>query len=229
MAGSGADPEQMTDSQKLDRLMAQMTTMNTRMDNFGLRLTRTEKTIAGDDNRPRLHALPCVTMEAAAAAAAALINFPHYDGEADPLTWINKCESYFRGMRTMPEEKVWLAALHLEGAAAEWYYALERDFGIVSWARFVEYINLRFSPPIRANALAELKDLRRTGSVEEYQRQFLTLLCRCDDLTPQQQINLFTAGLGKPLRTDVELQYPANLQMAVSTGTPSCECHPGAC
>lgn len=23
------------------------------------------------------------------------INFPHYDGEDDPLTWLNKCESYF--------------------------------------------------------------------------------------------------------------------------------------
>ena len=47
-------------------------------------------------------------------------NFPSFDGESDPLTWINKCNTYFRGMRTMAEEKVWLASLHLEGAAAEW-------------------------------------------------------------------------------------------------------------
>jgi hypothetical protein len=33
----------------------------------------------------------------------------------------------------MAEEKVWLASLHFEGAAVEWYYALERDHGILSW------------------------------------------------------------------------------------------------
>jgi len=44
--------------------------------------------------------------------------------------------------------------------------------------------------------LGELKELRRTGTVEEYQRQFLALLCRCDNLTGQHQVDLFTAGLG---------------------------------
>lgn len=86
----------------------------------------------------------------------------------------------------MAEEKVWLASLHLEGAAAEWYYALERDHGILSWARFVDYIHMRFGPPIRSNGLAELKALYRTGTVEPYQRPFSVLLCRCDDLSPMQ-------------------------------------------
>ncbi|GJN38431.1 hypothetical protein PR202_gb27469 [Eleusine coracana subsp. coracana] len=75
------------------------------------------------------------------------LNFLHFDGETDPLTWITKCESYFRAMCTMDEEKVWLAALHLNGVAAEWYYALERDHGVVSWPCFVALVNLRFSPP----------------------------------------------------------------------------------
>jgi hypothetical protein len=55
------------------------------------------------------------------------LNFPSFDGESDPLSWLTKCASYFRDMRTMEEEKVWMAALHLEGATAEWYYTLERD------------------------------------------------------------------------------------------------------
>lgn len=52
--------------------------------------------------------------------------------------------------------------------------------------------------------------------VDEYHRQFLALLCRCEDLTLKQHVNLFTAGLGEPLRTDVELQTPTNLQQAMS-------------
>jgi hypothetical protein len=57
------------------------------------------------------------------------INFPRYDGETDPLPWLNRCESYFRGTRTMLAEQVWLASLHMDGVAVEWYYALERDYG----------------------------------------------------------------------------------------------------
>jgi hypothetical protein len=143
-------------------------------------------------------------------------NFPSFDGESDPLTWINKCNTYFRGMRTLAEEKVWIASLHMEGVAAEWYYALERDHDILSWARFVDFVHMRFGPPLRTNGLAELKALYRTGTVEEYQRQFSLLLCRCDDLSPSQQVNMFTAGLGESLRTDVELLTPTNLQTAMS-------------
>jgi hypothetical protein len=93
------------------------------------------------------------------------LDFPSYDGESDPLTWLNKCETYFRGIRTM-EEKVWIASLHLEGVAAEWYYALEQDYGIISWVRFTKFVHMRFGPPLRTNGLAELKDLHHTGSVE---------------------------------------------------------------
>jgi hypothetical protein len=52
--------------------------------------------------------------------------------------------------------------------------------------------------------------------VEDYQRQFLQLLCRCDGLSPTHQMNLFTTGLGEPMTSDVEMQQPADLQAAMS-------------
>ncbi|XP_014660203.2 uncharacterized protein LOC106804166 [Setaria italica] len=116
----------------------------------------------------------------------------------------------------MDEEKVWMASLHLKGVASQWYYQLKRDFGVVSWPRFAKFVTLRFGPPIRSNTLGELKVLYRTGTVEEYQRQFLTLLFRYDQLGPQHQIDLFTSGLGQPLSSDVEMQRPSNLQTAMS-------------
>jgi len=70
----------------------------------------------------------------------------------------------------LDEEKVWMASLHLDGVAAEWYYQLERDVDVISWPHFVEYVNLCFGHPIRTNALGKLKKLRRVGTVEEYQR-----------------------------------------------------------
>ena len=85
-------------------------------------------------------------------------------------------------MRTAEDEKVWQAVLHMDGVAAEWYYALERDHSALTWQRFQEFVNLRSGPPLRSNGLAELKDLYRTSTVEEYQRQFLTLIRCCEDL-----------------------------------------------
>jgi hypothetical protein len=41
---------------------------------------------------------------------------------------------------------------------------MERKFWIVSWARFADFVTMRFGPPIRSNALGELKELRHTSS-----------------------------------------------------------------
>jgi hypothetical protein len=104
----------------------------------------------------------------------------------------------------------------MDGAAVEWYYALEREYGMVPWNRFTEFVNLRFGPPLRSNPLGELKELRRTGSVDEYQRPFLALLCRCDGLSSTHAMNLFTTDLGEPMTSDVEMQRPDDLQSAMS-------------
>jgi len=48
------------------------------------------------------------------------LKFPRNDGESDRLPWLNKCD-FFRGHRTLEEEKVWMASLDLVSAAGEWY------------------------------------------------------------------------------------------------------------
>jgi hypothetical protein len=52
--------------------------------------------------------------------------------------------------------------------------------------------------------------------VDDYQWQFLALLCHCDGLSAIHAMNLFTAGLDEPMMSDVEMQCPANLQVAMS-------------
>lgn len=73
-------------------------------------------------------------------------------------------------MNTIAKEKVWLASLHLDGIANEWYYALERDHEVLPSARFVDYINMCFKPPIHTKNLVEMKALYRTETVEENQQ-----------------------------------------------------------
>ena len=58
------------------------------------------------------------------------LEFPSFDGTGDPLPFLNRCEHYFRGQRTLEEEQVWLAALHLQGSAQQWYMRLELEEGV---------------------------------------------------------------------------------------------------
>jgi hypothetical protein len=66
--------------------------------------------------------------------------------------------------------------------------------------------------PSRSNPLGELCHLRRQRSVADYMEAFLTHLSRCDTITEPHQAAIFTAGLGEPLQTDVELQRPDTLE-----------------
>ncbi|GJN37202.1 hypothetical protein PR202_gb26131 [Eleusine coracana subsp. coracana] len=105
----------------------------------------------------------------------------------------------------------------MTGNAEQWYYRFQKNLGATpTWDQFVEGVSRRFGPPMRSNPLGELTHLRRTGTVEEYQDQFLKLLARCDNVTEPQQIAIFTAGLGNPMKTDVELQKPANFEEAMA-------------
>jgi len=58
------------------------------------------------------------------------LDFPTFDGTGGPLPFLNRCEHYLCSQRTLEEEQVWLAALHLHGSAQQWYMRLERDEGI---------------------------------------------------------------------------------------------------
>ena len=95
------------------------------------------------------------------------LDFPRYDGKSDPMLFLNKCDSYFRQQRTMPEERVWMASYHLEDVAQLWYVQLQEDEGTPTWGHFKDLLNERFGPPLRSAPLFELAECRRTGTVEE--------------------------------------------------------------
>ena len=146
----------------------------------------------------------------------AKIDFATYDGTEDPLNWLNQCEQFFRGQRTLASERTWLASYHLRGAAQTWYYALEQDEGSMPpWERFRELCLLRFGPPIRGSRLAELGRLPFTSTVQDFADRFQALACHASGVTAQQRADLFVGGLPDHIRVDVELRGPQDLQTAM--------------
>ena len=144
------------------------------------------------------------------------LDFPRFDGKSDPLLFINKCESYFRQQRTMPEERVWMASYQLEGVAHLWFIQLQEDEGTPSWVRFKDLLNLRFGPALRSAPFFELTECRRTGSVEEYANRFQELLPRAGQMDETQRVQLFTGGLLPPLSHAVRIHNPETLNAAMS-------------
>jgi hypothetical protein len=143
------------------------------------------------------------------------LEFPKYDGTGDLLPWLNRCERYFTVRRTPEPKRVALAACYLLDDAQLWFHRLELNGGRPSWSQFIQLVNARFGLPLTDTPLGELAMLRRTGSVDEFAKRFMALSCRDPTITEQQQIQLFTTGLGDPLRLDVALQQPSSMDDAV--------------
>jgi hypothetical protein len=67
--------------------------------------------------------------------------FPTFDGSEDPLSWLNRCDQFFRIQETPEAGKVFLTTFYMSSDASQWYTLLERNHGQPSWPDFVKLIN----------------------------------------------------------------------------------------
>ncbi|PWA84530.1 retrotransposon gag domain, Retroviral aspartyl protease [Artemisia annua] len=74
------------------------------------------------------------------------IDFPTFS-DGDPRGWILKAEKYFRYYNVLEEERVDVAAMHLEGDALDLYSWLSTDQNIEYWKDFVQYKSTDKSSP----------------------------------------------------------------------------------
>ncbi|XP_037474044.1 uncharacterized protein LOC119350203 [Triticum dicoccoides] len=159
----------------------------------------------------------------------AKLDFATYEGMEDPLNWLNQCDQFFRGQRTLASDRTWLASYHLRGAAQTWYYALEQDEGgMPPWERFQELCLLRFGPPIRGSRLAALGRLPFTSTVQDYADRFQALACHAPGVSATQRAKLFVGGLPDHIRVDIELRDPPDLQTATEENDSPDPLHPPA-
>eukprot|EP00257_Ricinus_communis_P017974 XP_015576546.1 uncharacterized protein LOC107261479 [Ricinus communis] len=144
------------------------------------------------------------------------LDFPRFNGTADPIVWLSCCDNFFLHQHTVEEDKVILASFHLEGDAQLWFLKLQRDRPNISWANFKVQCQLHFGPSIRSSKLGELSKLKQSNTVEDYQRQFERLSAQTTTLTSEQEKEIFISGLREALAVEVELHNPADLTTAMS-------------
>jgi hypothetical protein len=136
------------------------------------------------------------------------LEFPTYDGSEDPLNWLNHCEQFFRGQRT-------LASYHLHGPAQTWYYTLEQSEGMSLWEHFKELCHLQFVPPVHDSRLAKLGRLPFRTTMQDFAERFNAIMCHVRNLDNLQKAELFVGGLPDHIRVDVAMRAPQDLSTAM--------------
>ena len=136
-------------------------------------------------------------------------------GKEDPLPLLNRYETFFRCQNTPQHRRVPDASLHLIGSAQLWFYRLELMTGTPSYFYFAQLVQQCFGPPMMDSLVDKIMLLHRDGTVDDYTDKFLALACCNADLTESQLVQMYTAGLVNPLKTDVTLCHPASLDDAI--------------
>ena len=105
----------------------------------------------------------------------AKLEFPRYFGD-DPTEWFNRTTQFFEYQETTNEQKVALASFHLEGEANQWWQWLCRTYQeegrIVTWETFAEELWALFGPTDCEDFDEALSQVKQTGTLREYQKEF---------------------------------------------------------
>jgi hypothetical protein len=95
----------------------------------------------------------------------AKLNFPKYDGTEDPTCWVCRAEQFFEFQNTAEEDKVMLAAYHLEGEAQLWYQLFKETEEGTSWEQLKDGLHVRYGPTQFDDFFGDLTKLWQTGTV----------------------------------------------------------------
>ncbi|KAG8369325.1 hypothetical protein BUALT_Bualt15G0139500 [Buddleja alternifolia] len=148
------------------------------------------------------------------------VEFPKFWGE-DLRGWVYRCEQFFEVDETPSDAKVKLAAVHLEGKALQWHQIfmksrLTRE--LPSWREYVKALSDRFGVLLYDDPMAELANLKQTGSIQDYLDKFDELM-NCVDLSENYAISCFLGGVKSEIATPGQvLSQP--IKPNISTNKP---------
>ncbi|KAD4385545.1 hypothetical protein E3N88_25713 [Mikania micrantha] len=121
------------------------------------------------------------------------IDFPTFSG-GDPRGWVLKAEKYFRFYNTSEDEKVDIAAMHLE----------DDPLDLFSWLSSEQ------------NPDEYLISVRQTGSVQEYRQEFARRSARVSSWPDHCLLKVFVHSLKEELKSDVRIHKPHTVYKAMS-------------
>ena len=147
------------------------------------------------------------------------IEFPRFAGD-DPTEWFNRVAQYFDFQRTPEDQKVCLAAFHMEGETNQWWQWMNRTYKEenkgVTWNMFAEELWARFGPPDGEDFDEALSHIKQGGSLRDYQREFEKLGNRVHGWTQKALVGTFMGGLKPEIADGIRMFKPQTLKEAIS-------------
>ncbi|MCI24697.1 retrotransposon-derived protein PEG10-like, partial [Trifolium medium] len=94
--------------------------------------------IQRDEENSRRHQAPFHTR-------SVKLEFPRFDG-THAIEWIFKAEQFFEYYNTPDEDRLTIAAVHLDQKVVPWYQMMQRTNPFQSWQLFARAIEVDFGP-----------------------------------------------------------------------------------
>lgn len=153
------------------------------------------------------------------SSKSAKLEFPRFSGE-DPTEWFNRVKQFFEYQGTAENQKVFMAAYHLEGEANQWWQWLRRtlqeDGRAIPWEQFEEELWARFGPSECEDFDEALSRIRQLGTLRDYQREFEKLGNRVRGWTQKALVGTFMGGLKAEISDGIRIFKPQSLKEAIN-------------
>ncbi|XP_052734359.1 uncharacterized protein LOC128196779 [Vigna angularis] len=94
----------------------------------------------------------------------------------DPLNWINHAEKFFKLQGMAEDEKVRLAYISMEESAGYWFRTWKEKAKNRPWEGLKGAMVVRFGGKNRGTICERLAAIKQSGTVEEYNQDFETLV-----------------------------------------------------
>ncbi|KAG2685435.1 hypothetical protein I3760_10G124800 [Carya illinoinensis] len=141
------------------------------------------------------------------------LDFPVFNGD-NPHGWLFKVKHFCTYHSILPQHKMRLVSLHMEGKALVWFQDLEESGRINTWDAFVKALLIRFGPITYDDPMEQLAKLSQKGSVDDYKSDFEALSNRLRGVSEDCKLSCFLSGLKDDIRVSVKMFTPTDLLTA---------------
>ncbi|KAJ9562551.1 hypothetical protein OSB04_007711 [Centaurea solstitialis] len=143
------------------------------------------------------------------------LEFPPFEGD-DFKDWHYKCNQFFELDNTPEKMKIRLVAIHLKGRALQWHqgFMKEMEGKPISWKNYLDELREKFVGGTTSKPLIELKNLKLTTTVSDYNTHFNALRNQVD-VPSEVLLDLYIGGLRNEIMHTVQLMDPKTLNQAM--------------
>ncbi|XP_078447009.1 uncharacterized protein LOC144715877 [Wolffia australiana] len=130
---------------------------------------------------------------------------PKFRGD-DVEGWVRGMERFFQVQEVVSEDRIDVAMANLEGEALQWYLWTTDRYTFLGWNDFKIQIGKRFDETLADNIKHQFMDIKQTGTVKEYRKEFERLSVYLPPMPEDIMYDIFLKGLKTEIQTEMDIE-----------------------